>query len=108
MPRYSEDSETWLLTSVDSSVSGSSVSSISSMGTGAQTWQFDRDICATNSLAPVAALMTVCSLQQFTCLTDGACIPMEERCDQFPNCADFSDEDDCQVRLEEEEVRVLP
>ena len=41
--------------------------------------------------------MTVCSLQEFTCLSDGACISMEKRCDQFPNCNDFSDEDDCSL-----------
>lgn len=98
--RYDEDSETWLLSSLQGSVNGSSVASISSMGTGAQTWQFDRDICGTNSLPPMPALMTVCSLEQFTCLSDGACISMEKRCDQFPNCQDFSDEDNCKVVFE--------
>ena len=67
------------------------------MGTGAQTWQFDQDICSTNSLAPMKAVMTVCSLDQFTCESDGTCISMEERCDQFPNCEDFSDESSCQL-----------
>ena len=40
--RYSEDQESWLLTSDDSSVSGNSVAAVTSMGTGAQMWQFDR------------------------------------------------------------------
>ena len=42
IPRYNEDAETWQLTSDDNSVNGSSVAAITSMGTGAQTWQFDR------------------------------------------------------------------
>ena len=95
--KYNEDTETWQLSSMDSSVNGSSVAAITNVGTGAQTWQFDKDICLTNSLDPFSALMTVCSLQEFTCLSDGACISMEKRCDQFPNCKDFSDEDDCSL-----------
>ena len=82
-----------------------------SMGTGEQGWAFDMDICGTSATpTTMAASMTVCSLEEFTCLTDGeassgtdepvlpgACITMEERCDQFPNCLDFSDEANCQV-----------
>ena len=97
MIKYNEEKETWVLSSVDNSVNGSSVAAVTNVGTGAQTWQFDKDICLTNSLDPFRALMTVCSLQEFTCLSDGACIPMEKRCDQFPNCNDFSDEDDCSL-----------
>ena len=32
-----------------------------------------------------------------TCNSDGGCISMEERCDQFPNCGDFSDEANCKL-----------
>ena len=54
--------------------------------------------------------------EEFTCHSDGACVSMSERwvaetavrskdcviipvcrCDQFPNCADFSDEAACQL-----------
>ena len=49
---YDENSENWLLTSKDKEVNGSSVASITSMGIGAMTWQFERDICNTNSLKP--------------------------------------------------------
>ena len=66
------------------------------------------------------SLLTVCSLEEFTCsdgeqhqhgsnqhgrmqkrerareskieIFSGACISMDRRCDQFPNCKDFSDE----------------
>ena len=27
----------------------------------------------------------------------GSCISMDKRCDQFPNCPDFSDEDNCNL-----------
>ena len=95
--RYNESLQSWVLTSEDGLVTGHAVSSIISMGTGAMTWQFDQDICNTNSLEPMQAVMTVCSLDQFTCESDGTCIAMEERCDQFPNCEDFSDESSCQL-----------
>ena len=95
--KYNESIESWVLTSEDNSVGGAAVSAINSMGTGAQTWQFDRDICNTNSFDPMEALMTVCRRDQFTCESDGVCISMEERCDQFPNCEDFSDESSCQL-----------
>ena len=95
--KYNESIESWLLTSLDESVMGTAVSAINSMGTGAQTWQFDRDICNTNSMDPMKAVMTVCRRDQFTCESDGACVSMEERCDQFPNCGDFSDEANCHL-----------
>ena len=40
--RYDEDAETWHLTSSDGLVNGTSPAPINSMGTGLQTWQFDR------------------------------------------------------------------
>jgi hypothetical protein len=94
---YDEDSESWLLTTKDNSVNGTCVAPIKPMGTGAMTWQFNKDICSTNSLEPFDAVMTVCKRDEFTCNSDGACIAMEERCDQFPNCEDFSDEANCQL-----------
>ena len=40
--RYDEETETWKLTSLDESVGGTSPASIASMGTGLQSWQFDK------------------------------------------------------------------
>ena len=94
---YDEDSESWLLTTIDSSVNGTSAAPIKAMGTGAQIWQFSRDICNTNSFDPFDAVLTVCARDEFTCHSDGSCISMEERCDQFPNCKDFSDEANCRL-----------
>ena len=42
MSRYDEETETWKLTSLDESVGGTSPASIASMGTGLQSWQFDK------------------------------------------------------------------
>merc|ERR1711990_1315475 len=56
----------------------------------------DSEICDTSDQAIHQTLVTVCSWEEFTC-SDGACISMERRCDQFPNCADFSDEANCQL-----------
>ena len=42
MSRYDEETETWKLNSLDESVSGTSPASIASMGTGLQSWQFDK------------------------------------------------------------------
>ena len=49
---YDEDTEVWLLSSKDESVNGTSVTTIGSMGTGAQTWQFSRDVCDLNNNLP--------------------------------------------------------
>ena len=38
-----------------------------------------RDICGTGSSHNLEAVMTVCSLESFTCHSDGACIEMERR-----------------------------
>ena len=38
-----------------------------------------RDICGTGSSPALEAVMTVCSLESFTCHSDGACIEMERR-----------------------------
>ena len=94
---YNESLQSWVLTSENGVVTGQAVSPIISMGTGGLTWQFDQDICTTNSMESMQAVMTVCSLEQFTCERDGTCIAMEERCDKFPNCEDFSDESSCQL-----------
>jgi len=52
--------------------------------------------------------LTSCKEDKFTC-DDGLCIPMEERCDQFAQCNDMSDERDCQVlSLDEGYNKIIP
>ena len=55
---YDEDLESWVLTSLDGIVNGTSLAAITNIGTGAMTWQFDRDICLTNSLEPLQVVIT--------------------------------------------------
>ena len=42
-----------------------------------------------------------CEEGKFTC-NDGQCVPMEERCNQLPDCRDKSDERDCRILFLEE------
>ena len=111
---YDEDRSEWVMShDPDNGIMGTAVASILPMGTGALKWSLNKDICNRNSLDAFDALMTVCTVRlflslfnlifnveqrdQFTCHFDGKCISMEERCDQFPHCSDFSDENECQL-----------
>ena len=40
---------------------------------------------------------STCSDDEFTCKSDGECVAMKNRCDMYPNCEDFSDEEDCKT-----------
>lgn len=62
--KYDEDNLQWLMINdPDNGVNGSAAASIQSMGTGAQMWHFDKDICNRNTLDPFNALMTVCTVK---------------------------------------------
>ena len=65
---------------------------------GKQTWNIEGDSIKCNDGKPYIAelKMTSCRDGEFTC-DDGACILMEERCNQVPDCRDKSDENGCQL-----------
>lgn len=61
--QYDETNLMWLLTNEpDNGVVGNASSSLNSLGTGNLTWQFNKDICDSDSLKPFKALMSVCSV----------------------------------------------
>lgn len=41
--------------------------------------------------------MSTCADYEFTCVSDGTCIPLSWKCDLAPDCADKSDEVDCGI-----------
>ena len=68
---------------------------------GVQILNFPRikDPCTFDSdKSLIKVKITTCLENQFTCY-DGQCIPMDLRCDQAPNCADGSDENNCNMLL---------
>ena len=67
----------------------------SSLASGLKTWTFEEPICSNGK--ELLLEFSTCTDDEFTCKSDGACVDMETRCDKFPNCADFSDEEDCQI-----------
>ena len=62
--QYDEDNQEWVMKIKDSEngVNGTAAASILPMGTGAQMWQINKDICNRNNLDPFNALMTVCTV----------------------------------------------
>ena len=61
---YDEDDQEWVMMNNDpeNGVNGTASASILPMGTGAQMWQINKDICNRNTLDPFNALMTVWKL----------------------------------------------
>ena len=69
----------------------------SSMATGLITWTFPLGLCKQDeaNIESVELVLTTCSDLEFTCQSGGGCVPMENKCDKYPNCMDRSDELDC-------------
>lgn len=56
---------------------------------GRRDWKYDENSTTT-------MLLTSCDKKQFTC-DSGDCISLIKRCDTFPDCTDWSDEDKCDL-----------
>ena len=64
---------------------------------GVHTWKLFSDSCKEiGNTTMVKFLFSNCDQTQFSC-SDGSCIPLERRCDLFPDCEDKTDEVDCRV-----------
>ena len=111
--RYSEAAGEWEMAR-GGAVVARAAASLQALGTGALSWSLDTALCGAEAGASFSTIMTVCTVRgqlsvitsvlltdallqrdEFTCHGDGSCVPMAARCDQFPHCADFSDEADC-------------
>ena len=67
----------------------------SSFATGLKIWTFPEPICGEKD--EMALELSTCNDEEFTCKSDGECVAMKNRCDKYPNCADFSDEENCET-----------
>ena len=65
---------------------------------GKQNWTIEGDskTCEEGKAYTALLKLTGCGDGEFTC-DDGLCIPMEERCNQVPDCQDKSDEKGCRL-----------
>ncbi|XP_047500997.1 uncharacterized protein LOC125047016 [Penaeus chinensis] len=92
------DNATWVLsTRFSRGTTARLNSSLSSRSPpfGYKFWSIEGDNCGQSK---AALLLTPCAEGQFTC-SDFACIPIALRCDRSYDCADNSDEHDCQKVL---------
>ncbi|ROT61365.1 low-density lipoprotein receptor-related protein 2 [Penaeus vannamei] len=92
------DNATWVLfTRVSRDTTARLNFSQSSRGLpfGHKTWAIEGDNCGQSK---ATLLLTPCAEGQFTC-SDFACVPIALRCDRSSDCADNSDEEDCQKVL---------
>lgn len=48
-------------------------------------------------LASASTVLSTCADYEFTCVSDGTCIPLSWRCDLADDCADKSDETSCSI-----------
>ena len=89
--------EKWILKDANSKASAISGAPEVSYALGKHTWLVHNDQCQNGSYKAELKL-TGCAEEEFTC-NDGQCVSMRQRCDQVPNCKDFSDERGCQLVL---------
>ena len=95
---YDEEQKQWSLTK--QKVAGHSISSKRSYVLGKHNWTIENDTYECNNGKPysVQLKLTSCSDGQFTC-NSGQCVRMEDRCDQFSDCRDETDEKDCDLLM---------
>ena len=94
---YSDTSGHWELTVAESKVTAVSDTTKLSYALGLHKWTVKNDVCNNEKPYTVHLKLTGCSREgEFTC-DNGQCVTMEERCDQFSDCDDESDEVDCNI-----------
>ena len=60
---FDEENMRWLLKNdPDTGIIGTAPAKLDSLGTGANLWRFNKDICYRNSLEPFNAILTTCKV----------------------------------------------
>ena len=95
---YDTDRRGWKLIVPNSNVTGSSKAAHHTYALGKHNWTITGDHgCSSKSEEYTTELkLSGCKEGNFTC-NDGQCVSMEKRCDQLPDCRDYSDEIDCKI-----------
>ena len=101
---YNDSSKMWILTEAVSKVKAATTASKESFALGKHSWTITgaNPSCHGEESYTTELKLSGCNWSEhFTC-DDGQCIPLDERCDQLPNCRDKSDEQGCNLLLLED------
>ena len=95
---YDQNSKHWKLSSaISSNISGLSHADHNTFLLGKHRWSIKGDSGCNSGEYTGHLKLTGCNTTgQFTC-DDGQCVSMEQRCNQLPECRDYSDEKNCSV-----------
>ena len=94
---FVRDKKMWKLDVTNSNVTGTSRASFASFTLGKHNWTIRGDEgCSFKKSYTTELKMSGCQANEFTC-NDGQCVSMDQRCNQFPECRDESDEMNCDI-----------
>ena len=96
---YDSSLEQWILSDSRFNVTASTINRQMFFALGRKRWTIsgDKNMCRGGQDYTIEMKLTSCNENQFTCDYGGACINMEERCDQMQDCQDGSDEMGCKI-----------
>ncbi|XP_071552277.1 uncharacterized protein [Panulirus ornatus] len=95
---YRNNLEQWEMydTTLSETVAVVTLPSRDSYPIGRHFWTLNTSLCNNLKHSEVQLSISVCNNYEFSC-SNGDCIPKEKRCNGDNDCADFSDEDDCEM-----------